>query len=162
MTDEEWRPVPTWEGLYEVSSSGRIRSLPRVRGRRSWPGCVLQGAPRHRGHLVVSLRDAPRHDNVYIHRIVAEVFIPNESDDPFVLHYDDNPENNAVSNLRWGTPKGNAEDRSRNGGDRNSQKTHCPQGHSYNEENTRVSRGSRFCRTCDRDKAREKRRNASS
>jgi len=52
---------------------------------------------------------------VDVHRLVAEHFIPNPECKPWVLHYDDNQQNNHVSNLRWGTPKDNQKDAFRNG-----------------------------------------------
>lgn len=50
-----------------------------------------------------------------LHRLLAEAFIPNPDNLPFVLHYDDNRDNNDISNLRWGTHAENMQDRSRNG-----------------------------------------------
>lgn len=68
------------------------------------------------GHKIVRYigNDGKQHDD-YIHRIVAKYFIPNPDNHPNVLHYDDNPDNNNVENLRWGTQKMNHEDCVRNG-----------------------------------------------
>lgn len=120
MSNEEWRPVTGWEGLYEVSNQGRVRSLPRTRdtserGRRQhWPGQILNPSSRHAGHLVVTLRDSPRHLSEYVHRLVAQEFIPNPENHPLVRHLDDNPKDNRVENLAWGTYSDNTQDKLRN------------------------------------------------
>lgn len=163
MTEETWLPIKSWEGLYEVSDLGRVRSLDReVRHSKNFTyrqrGAVLHPSPRHRGHLVVSLTQSPRRESWYVHRLVADAFLPNPENHPLVLHGDDDPNNNEVNNLRWGTYKDNAQDRTLNGGDANSNKTHCVRGHPYSPETTRVWNGSRFCRACNTLLAREYRK----
>lgn len=117
---EEWKPVVGYEGFYSVSSKGRVRSEPRIT--LSVDGRTF----RHRGFLLRPGRNSSGRfgenlcrDGVQvsrlIHRLVAESFIPNPEGHPFVLHWDDNPENNQVSNLRWGTRSENTHDSIRNG-----------------------------------------------
>lgn len=67
------------------------------------------------------------------------------------LHWDDDPLNNQVENLRWGTDRENQLDIVRNGNHPQAKKTHCPRGHAYTPENTYVSkRNKRNCRACAR------------
>lgn len=144
---EVWKPVRGWESLYEVSSQGRVKSL------RS--GKILRPGIHPSGHRKVSLRKASIHQQAYVHRLVADAYLPNPLGYPFVLHWDDDPGNNSVENLRWGNNSENQKDSVRNGSHPNSKKTHCPAGHPYSETNTRVNSGSRFCKICNTLKVRE-------
>lgn len=110
---EIWKEVKGYEGLYQVSSLGRVKSVARlVRGRglgmkpiveRILKPCVVPS-----GHLqVVLCRDGKEHKHKSIHRLVAEAFIPNPENKPCIDHIDTNPKNNNVDNLRWVTIKEN-------------------------------------------------------
>lgn len=138
-----------WEGLYEVSSHGRVRSS-RDRT-NSRVGQILKPQITKEGrHQYTLWRDGvPR--TVKVHRLVAEAFVPNPQGLPLVRHWDDNPGNNFASNLRWGTQADNMQDAVRNNRIWQMQKTHCPAGHEYTEENTYRRPGAthhRQCRTC--------------
>lgn len=155
--DEEWRPVPGFGGLYEVSSHGRVRSKDRVVNRKNgtakWPGRILKIQKGSKGHYHVGLHFKGSSKVAFIHRLVAEAFIPNPEGLPLVRHLDDVKENNHVRNLAWGTHEDNAQDAIRNGRDYNRQrdKTHCPQGHPYSGENLYIGpRGERHCKSCKR------------
>jgi hypothetical protein len=113
LQQEEWRPVVGYEGLYEVSSTGKARSLPRIIRDSRWgkstkPGRELS-VRRRRGnpaYCVVALYDGNKRKaiNVSLHRLVAEHFIPNKNRKPYVNHIDGNPLNNKAVNLEWTTP----------------------------------------------------------
>lgn len=114
MSEEIWKPVVGHEGLYEVSNLGRIRALERMRrgvsaksGKeffRRIPGKLLAPAPHTAGYLGLSLTAAGgKPVSHLIHRIVAEAFLPNPRELPYVNHLDANKHNNAVSNLEWCT-----------------------------------------------------------
>ena len=112
---EEWQPVQGWEGLYEVSSLGRVRSLPRSVARRdgtmqSFRGKLMSAFPNGKGYLVVRLSDTPngRRSIVRVHRLVSMAFIPNRSNLPEINHRDGNKKNNALANLEWCSTKDNA------------------------------------------------------
>lgn len=157
---EEWRPVVGYEGFYEVSNKGQVRSLPRVVPGRyegyfyTRPGRVLKPSPNNGGHLGVYLTGACSKKRHLVHRLVAESFIPNPNNHPFVLHWDDNPSNNEVGNLRWGTGSDNVLDSVRNGTHRQTVKTQCPRGHLLEGSNLyerKTETGqviSRRCREC--------------
>lgn len=113
MESEIWRPVVGYEGLYEVSSIGRIRSVDRlieckngvihhIKGRIIRP-CVSQT-----GYLCVSLSKNNTGKTLKLHRIVATAFIENKYNKPHVDHIDTDRKNCKVSNLRWATRKENA------------------------------------------------------
>ena len=104
MTFEEWRPIPNYEGLYEVSNMGRVRSLDRMETfdgvARPRKGKELSQIPK-RGYLLVKLCKDGRVRAAYVHRIVASAFIPNPNGLPEVNHKDECKTNNDVSNLEW-------------------------------------------------------------
>lgn len=89
-----------------------------------------------------------------IHHLVLEAFDRPRPDGLFGLHRDDNPTNNTLPNLYWGTKRENQLDKVRNGAHHNALKTHCPQGHPYSPENTihqkkaRSDDTVRRCKTC--------------
>lgn len=105
---EEWRPVVGYEGLYEVSNTGRVRSVDRYvktcyGSYRLHKGKVLSPGIRPDGYLVVSLQ----YRMFRVHRIVAEAFLPNPDNLPQVNHKDEDKSNNRVDNLEWCTAKYN-------------------------------------------------------
>lgn len=117
---EVWRSIKGYEGFYEVSNRGRVRSLDRVvqRMHPRWgklcnynlKGKLLSPAPGHVGHLYVQLSLNGTVQTTTVHRLVAQAFIPNPDNLPFVMHKDDNPSNNHRKNLGWGTPQDNSSD----------------------------------------------------
>ena len=154
-TQEEWRPVRGYEGLYEVSDLGRIRSLARTvlyrDGRtRTQPDRMMSPGATGAGHLAVGLTRNGVRSFHKVHHLVAEAFIGPRGAGVWVLHYDDDPTNNRVENLRYGSREDNAKDRQRNRGYENSLKTHCPRGHVYGGANLRIVRGMRHCVACTR------------
>jgi hypothetical protein len=117
---ERWEPVPGYEGLYEVSDHGRVRSLDRLQDARNRYGAMtrlLKGgiikpsAHRDWGHQRVGLRRNGKKQRFMVHRLVGLVFLPPAPPEkPLVLHRDGNPANNHVSNLYWGDNKENSQD----------------------------------------------------
>lgn len=152
----EWRPVFNYEGLYDVSADGQVRSLPR-RGKR---GRVLAGVIDSRGYMAVNLCRSGGQRVRRIHVLVAEAFHGRRQQGQVVRHLDGNPLNNQAGNLAWGTYRDNEDDKVRHGTG-NPAKTHCPQGHEYSPENTyNPPVGGRQCRACHRERERRHRNGA--
>ena len=100
---EVWKDIPGYVGYYQVSDFGRVRSVPRA-GTKG--GVLVQSICR--GYYKVYLCGGGKRRYVQVHRLVAEVFIPNPNNYPCVDHIDTNRLNNVVSNLRWVTHRMNS------------------------------------------------------
>ena len=165
-TGEHWKPVNGYEGIYEVSSHGRVRSLDRVVTRSDgkvyrYKGKVLsEGLSKRGGYRLVSLWDQGKGQTRHVHSLVAEAFIGTRPEGTEVCHNDGNPANNHLDNLRYGTPSENKLDQVLHGTHYNTAKTHCPRGHELFAENITRSAaklGRRNCLACDRARARVRR-----
>lgn len=100
---EVWKPIEDYEGLYEVSNLGRVRSCVTNSSRRE---CVLKPHKKN-GYLAINLCKNNICKHFYIHRLVAKAFIPNNNNLKYVNHIDCNKENNTWFNLEWCTQKQN-------------------------------------------------------
>ena len=117
---EVWRAVVGYDGSYEVSTKGRVRSLDRIvpsrYGKRLIKGKVLRFSTAKQGHnkkyfrITVSLSQNGERWQAPVHRLVAEAFLPNPDGLPVVRHLDGDSTNNALSNLAWGTHQDNSDD----------------------------------------------------
>lgn len=118
---EEWRPVVGWDGLYEVSSQGRVRSLPRRSATRRLAvrGRVLKPTKMPKGHLMVDLSFdrtcGGRRERRFIHVLVLYAFAGDPAPGQISRHLDGNPENNTLDNLAWGSHQDNHDDAVRHG-----------------------------------------------
>lgn len=117
---EAWKPIEGYETFYEVSDQGRVRSLPRtiLRSdgvRQFHKGRILKPGLNSSKRWYVGLSKDGANIFRPVHKLVADAFIPNPQNYPIVRHYDDNPGNNAATNLRRGTYSDNQHDRVRNG-----------------------------------------------
>ena len=93
--DEVWCPINGYEGLYEVSDQGRVKSLKFGKER------ILKPVRTPKGYLIINLYKNGEMKSYRIHRLVAKTFIPNPDNLPEVNHKDENKENNSVQNLEW-------------------------------------------------------------
>jgi len=149
---ERWLSVPGYEGKYEVSDHGRVRSLDRLdsRGRRR-TGALLVGRPQHHGHLVVALYSEGSRRDFSVHHLVLTAFVGPRPNGMEACHWNDDSSDNRLANLRWDTRSANTRDSVRNGTHHMAVRTHCPKGHAYTPENTYVKPGgSRCCNECRR------------
>lgn len=109
---EVWKPVVGYEGLYEVSSFGRVRSIDRITtnslGRKYFSkGVILKWALNRGGYPIVGLSLHGKYYSRTIHRLVAEAFIGNPNNLPSINHKDEDKTNNKVENLEFCTVKYN-------------------------------------------------------
>lgn len=108
---EIWKDIPNYEGLYQVSNLGNVKSLcyGARNIRKSNVHKILKHSPNNWGYHKVQLYKNGKSQMLYIHRLVASLFIPNPENKVQVNHIDGNKENNTVSNLEWATPRENLE-----------------------------------------------------
>ena len=99
--NETWKDITGYEGLYQVSDLGHVRSLRNGKVR------ILKPGRNRSGHLIVGLCRNRKLRNFSLHRLVAKAFIPNPLNLPVINHRDENPANNVVDNLEWCTQKYN-------------------------------------------------------
>ena len=101
---EEWRDVVGYEGLYQVSNIGLVKSMQTWRGTRER---ILKEKRADNGYCLVEIYKSKERKTHLIHRIVAEAFIPNPDNKPEIDHIDGTRDNNKIDNLRWCTRKEN-------------------------------------------------------
>lgn len=104
MASIEWRWVPGWEGRYEVSNDGRVRSHTARNPRDLSPNYMKNG------YRAVQLWRDNKPTGAYVHRLVAAAFVAGGGDGMDVRHLDGSRDNNHASNLAWGTRQDNVND----------------------------------------------------
>ena len=111
--EETWRDIKGYEGLYQVSNLGRVKSLgrtvPSKGGSKQYrKERILKQAANRGGYLLVSLcKGCGKQKTHKVHRLVCEAFHKNPKNKPCVNHIDENKANNVASNLEWCTAKEN-------------------------------------------------------
>lgn len=104
---EQWKDVVGYEGLYEVSNLGRVRSLDRkIKYKNSFKtvkGKYIQQRYEPYGHLMVRLCKDGKKKQYYVHRLVAQAFLPNPYNLPCINHKNEIPDDNRPENLEWCT-----------------------------------------------------------
>ena len=112
---EIWKDIKGYEGLYQVSNLGRIRSLDRIvksiyNSKRKMSGKILKPNVIGRYAIITLYDNDGKAKNRTIHRLVAQAFIPNPNNYPIVNHKDGNRLNNSVENLEWCTQSHNVKE----------------------------------------------------
>lgn len=153
---ETWSAIPGYEGWYEVSSLGQVRSVTRTvktqRGQRIYQGRILKQYITLNGYAMVQMRRMGVSQKCLVHRLVLQAFVGDAPDGMECCHLNDVRADNRLANLRWDTHKANCGDMAARGRGRNqnSGRTHCRRGHEFNAENTYVTRDGqrRHCKAC--------------
>ena len=117
--EETWKDILGYEGMYQVSNLGRVRSLDRD----IWNGVnyfkkqgrILKQGENHKGYPIVYLSVSQVDKTCSVHRLVAQAFIPNPDNKPQVNHINGNKKDNTVDNLEWCTALENNRHALRNG-----------------------------------------------
>lgn len=109
---EIWKPIKGYEGLYEISNKGRVKSLARYYKAFGYRKIrieekIMSPVESPQGYYQIGLSKEGAKKHVQIHRLVAQAFIPNPQNLPFINHKDENKKNNCIDNLEWCTPEYN-------------------------------------------------------
>jgi hypothetical protein len=163
-SSEEWRSVPGYEGLYEASDLGQVRSLDRVVAAGTAPfqatrrGRVLQPYVNRHGYPVVSLsKDGEKRRTISVHKVILQTFRGARPEGLISRHLNGNRLDSRLENLAYGTHSENEQDKVRHGTQRGINQTECKHGHPLAGSNLYVNkRGHRSCRMCRRDAGRRK------
>ena len=159
----DWKAIPGYEGYYECTSDGRVRSVdrlvpmpvnqwnPKGRANRAQSRELAQQTQKT-GYRAVKLAVNGVFKSHRVHRIVMLTHGPEMPEgSTLVLHGNGNPSDNRIENLRWGTTTENMHDMVSHGTSSSQQKNACPKGHPYDLLD---SRGRRSCRTCRAESSR--------
>lgn len=156
-SETEWLDIPGYDGQYQITSTGRVRSRDkRARcahgGTRVFPGRELSVMQRPDGYKFVKLTGKDGVSSTqYLHRLLLLTFCGEPQEGYYGCHNDGNPENNSLSNLRWDSPTGNSHDTLRHGTHNNASKDKCRRGHFLSGENLErwdLKKGRRKCKAC--------------
>lgn len=105
MNKEEWKDIVGYEGIYQISNLGNVKSINK--------NSIMKPSKLPKGYLQIGLTKNGKRKYTSIHRLVAKTFIPNPNNLPCVNHKDCNTSNNNISNLEWVTHKENNDYRGR-------------------------------------------------
>ena len=161
-TPEEWRPVVGYEGIYEVSNHGRVRSVDRVvpckdGHTQRWPGKLLKTSKFSKtDHRNVNLHRNGVGKSAAVHRLVMAAFVGPCPDGMNVCHNNGVADDNRLENLRYDTSSANNLDTVRHGKHEKASRSHCIRGHALRSPNLKPpthGRRERACVACNRASA---------
>lgn len=104
---EEWKDIKEYEGLYQISNFGRVKSLEKRAGNSKRKEKILKEFKDKNGYIRVILCKNNKTSLKGVHRLIAEAFIPNPNNYPQINHKDEDKQNNNINNLEWCTCKYN-------------------------------------------------------
>lgn len=152
---ETWKDIPGWEGFYQVSDQGRIRSvdrtIPHARyGTVNRKGKVMSPGSNPKGYKIVGLRRNGKAKGASVHTLVLQAFVGPRPPGYEACHNNGDLADNRLENLRWDTSSENKIDIQRHGRNFNLNREFCRRGHPYEGGNLKVRGESRRCKACDR------------
>ena len=158
LPHEDWKPVPGYEGYYEVSNLGQVKSLPRKVNRNGFPmavpGRVMKQSKTSNGYWKVLLSKDGLTKNVMVHTAVAAAFLGARPDGSVIRHLNGDQTDNRAENLSYGTQSDNMRDMERHGRGKKFHTT-CKWGHPLKGDNlTPWGKNRRGCLACDRARKR--------
>lgn len=163
MENESWKDIPGWEGYYQASTQGRIRSMDRTVkhprfGTVNRKGKVLSASPLNAdGYLGVGLNRDGVKKKCSVHRLILETFIGPCPSGHEACHNNGDPTDNRLENLRWGTHSSNMLDQIAHGTNHWASRDRCSKGHLYTEDTVAFETAhptKRVCKVCRREKDR--------
>ena len=156
----QWKSIPGYEGSYEASDDGQVRSVETYARIGRGEGYVRRFHSRVRslhtdkaGYKRVTLKSNSVTRNHLVHHLVLEAFVGPKPTGKECRHLNGNPADNRLENLQWGTSSENSYDVVRHGHHPSAKKTHCKNGHEFTPENTNTTSSGRQCRTCNNERA---------
>lgn len=156
---EEWKDINGYEGYYQVSNHGRVRSLdrevPHARfGTMTRKGKEITQTKNEDGYLFLKLHRLGVATRRAVHQLVLETFVGPRPEGQETRHLNGDPADNRLENLCWGTPKENHADQISHGTRPYLNTNRCRNGHEYLESDFRENLGYRVCSRCEREKQR--------
>lgn len=166
MTSEQWLDIPGYEGIYQISSRGRVMSMPREvkqlnragREQRRWiEGGIRPHCLNPDGYPRITLYKEGKSETVSIHILVARAFLADQYKPGLeVCHWNGDETDCRVENLRWDTRSANTLDKVRHGTHNNAKKLQCPRRHDLASPNLApwaLGKGHRLCWSCQKAKS---------
>lgn len=102
--EEIWKDIAGYEGMYQVSNLGRVKSLARItKNQYGKQDYILKTKKSDNGYISIGLFKNNKQEILLVHRLVAQAFVPNPNDYPIVNHKDEDSTNNNANNLEWCT-----------------------------------------------------------
>lgn len=153
---ESWKPILGWEGYYEVSDRGRVRSVDRFvkcsgTSLRQELGRIMSQHSNENGYFYVMASKHGKTKRIWVHRAVLEAFVSPRPRGMVTMHLNNDPADNHVENLKWGTQAENIRQSVRDGRQANVRKKKCSRGHEFHDwnlEQAALRQGKRSCLAC--------------